>query len=284
VDNPTNGSENGKPSRRRARAAELPENSIEPGRARANTDNGREASPPDNEIGAATRNSERRAPSQPSTDRSSDVRTGRAGAASETQWGPESVPLEVRERYVRLERKYFLENGDEAFRDHGSKLTTRSENVEIIRDMVKIAASRYDGEITVSGSDTFRRTVWQEAQLANIVVRGYSPTRDDEAELVRTIARSRSAARDNVHAPPPQAPESPPSRAPEVPDPPTSTSSRRSEVPPARADRVIFGELAAMVRRFVRQMPPARTEQEWLTQRIHNREASVSRPDPVRTR
>jgi MobA/VirD2-like, nuclease domain len=43
-------------------------------------------------------------------------------------------------------------------------------------------------------------------------------------------------------------------------------------------------ELAAMVRRFVRQMPPARTEQEWLTQRIHNREASVSRPDPVRTR
>jgi len=43
-------------------------------------------------------------------------------------------------------------------------------------------------------------------------------------------------------------------------------------------------ELAAMVRRFVRQMPPARTEQDWLTQRIRNREASISRPDPVRTR
>jgi hypothetical protein len=44
------------------------------------------------------------------------------------------------------------------------------------------------------------------------------------------------------------------------------------------------GELAAMVRRFVRQMAPVRTEQEWLAERIRGREASISRPDPTRTR
>jgi hypothetical protein len=44
------------------------------------------------------------------------------------------------------------------------------------------------------------------------------------------------------------------------------------------------GELAAMVRRFVRQIAPVRTEQEWLVERIRGRETSISRPDPTRTR
>lgn len=44
------------------------------------------------------------------------------------------------------------------------------------------------------------------------------------------------------------------------------------------------GALASMVRKFVRQMAPVRTEQEWLAERIRGREASISRPDPTRTR
>jgi hypothetical protein len=38
------------------------------------------------------------------------------------------------------------------------------------------------------------------------------------------------------------------------------------------------------VRKFVRQMAPVRTEQEWLAERIRGRDASISRPDPTRTR
>ncbi len=44
------------------------------------------------------------------------------------------------------------------------------------------------------------------------------------------------------------------------------------------------GALASMVRKFVRQLAPVRTEQEWLAERIRGREALINRPDPTRTR
>lgn len=226
----------GRKGKRRGRPAEPPENTIEVGRTRATVDDADQRRLfRDNEIDSTAGNRDDRT--------SSEARPGRRGAASESQWGPEAVPLEVRERYVRLERKYFLPNGDEAFRDQGSKLTTRSENIEIIRDMVKIAAARYGEEITVSGSERFRRTVWEEAQLANITVRGFSPTREDEARLVRTIARGLGAA--------PGAPtietaaeaaatrvEPTPTRAPAV-----DAPAARSNATVSRGDRPVFGEL-----------------------------------------
>ena len=238
MDNPQSDSSetSGKKGKRRGRPAEPPENTIEGGRTRAIADDADQRRPfRDNEIDSTARNRDDRA--------SSEARPGRRGTASESQWGPESVPLEVRERYVRLERKYFLPNGDEAFRDQGSKLTTRSENIAIIRDMVKIAAARYGEEITVSGSERFRRTVWEEAQLANITVRGFSPTREDEARLVRTIARGLGAA--------PSAPtietaaeaaatrvEPTPTRAPAV-----DAPAVRANATVSRGDRPVFGEL-----------------------------------------
>ena len=44
------------------------------------------------------------------------------------------------------------------------------------------------------------------------------------------------------------------------------------------------GELAAMVRKFVKQMSPVQTEQEWLAGRIRSQEASIKHPELVRTR
>lgn len=44
------------------------------------------------------------------------------------------------------------------------------------------------------------------------------------------------------------------------------------------------GELAAMVRKFVKLMSPVQTEREWLAVRIRGQEASIKRQDPVRTR
>jgi putative DNA primase/helicase len=225
----------GKKGKRRGRPAEPPENTIEVGRARATVDDADQRRLfRDNQIDSTAGKRDERT--------SSDARPGRRGTASESQWGPESVPLEVRERYVRLERKYFLPNGDEAFRDQGSKLTTRSENIEIIRDMVKIAAVRYGEEITVSGSERFRRTVWEEAQLANITVRGFSPTREDEAQLVRTIARGLGAtpggpATETPAEPPATRVEPAPNRGPHV------DAAARSNAAVPRGDRPVFGEL-----------------------------------------
>jgi hypothetical protein len=224
----------GRKGRRRGRLAEPLENVIEVGRARDTADGlDRRQGVRDNEVDSRRR--DERA--------SADSRSGRRGNTSESQWGPESVPLEVRERYVRLERKYFLPNGDEAFRDQGGKLTTRSENVEVIRDMVKIAAARYGEEITVSGTERFRRAVWEEAQLANITVRGFTPAREDEARLVRTIARGMSAAPDAAPAEP--SAEAPAPRAEPAPNRGVTvgTVSERVNTAAPRGDRPIFGEL-----------------------------------------
>ena len=91
----------GKKGKRRGRPAEPPENTIEVGRARATVDDSDQRRLfRDNEIDSTAGKRDDRT--------SSDARPGRRGTASESQWGPESVPLEVRERYVRLERKYFL--------------------------------------------------------------------------------------------------------------------------------------------------------------------------------
>jgi hypothetical protein len=120
-----------------------------------------------------------------------------------------SIPESVRDRFIQVKEKFFFDNGDLAFRDLGSKLTTKSENAEIVRTFVDIAQARGWEEITVvEGTKAFRRAVWHESSLQNIAVRGYAPTAMDEARLVQTMARRREAER---HAEPEaaSAPQSP---------------------------------------------------------------------------
>lgn len=107
-----------------------------------------------------------------------------------------TVPDSVRDRFLPIRDKWYFENGDLAFQDHGTKLTTKSENHEIIRSFVAIAKTRGWEEISVvDGTKEFRRAIWHEASLQNIPVRGYTPTEIDEARLVQALARRREAER-----------------------------------------------------------------------------------------
>lgn len=110
----------------------------------------------------------------------------------------ESVPDRVRERYVRIAHKLFLPNGDLAWEDHGNKLTTKSENREIHRDMFETSAARNWNEIEVTGTENFRRAMWEYATRAGIKVKGYEPTKFDEAELARSMGRRASAEREGT--------------------------------------------------------------------------------------
>src|SRR5690349_8071490 len=67
-----------------------------------------------------------------------------------------TVPQAVQDRFMNIREKYFFPNGDPAFQDLGSKLTTKSENAEIVRSLVEIAQARGWDEITVSGSKEFK--------------------------------------------------------------------------------------------------------------------------------
>lgn len=106
------------------------------------------------------------------------------------RWGAAPVPEEIRQRFVQVGRKYYFPDGARAFTDRGSRLTTPSENTEVIRSLVSIAQARGWHEVTVSGTERFRRDTWFAAQQAGLAVRGYRPTEFEQERLARTVART----------------------------------------------------------------------------------------------
>lgn len=118
-----------------------------------------------------------------------------------------TVPDQVRRRFVQVGRKYYFPDGARAFTDRGRRLTTPSENTEVIRSLVTIAQARGWNEIVVRGTDSFRREAWFAAHLMGLDVRGYRPTDIEQARLVRTLAsRQPGAEKHAAEAQPPRGP------------------------------------------------------------------------------
>lgn len=115
----------------------------------------------------------------------------RSAAPSESGAPDESwaLPQSVRERFVQDRRRFYFPDGTEAFRDRGRRLTTGSENTEVVRSLIEIAQVRGWGEIVVEGTERFRREAWRQARLADLEVRGYRPTDAERAMLVRALGR-----------------------------------------------------------------------------------------------
>jgi hypothetical protein len=119
----------------------------------------------------------------------------RAGAgAAEKEQPSLVVPDEIRERFIGIGSKYYFPDGVAAFTDHGAKLTTRSENTEVIRSLIAIAQAREWGDIKVTGTERFRKEAWFAARLVGIEVRGYKPTAFEEERMARAIARRDAGA------------------------------------------------------------------------------------------
>jgi putative DNA primase/helicase len=104
------------------------------------------------------------------------------------------VPQDIRERFIGIGSDYYFPDGAPAFKDHGAKLTTPSENTEVIRSMVTIAQSRGWNDITVKGTERFRKDAWFAAQLVGISVRGYEPSAFEREHIVRAISRRAAGA------------------------------------------------------------------------------------------
>ena len=108
---------------------------------------------------------------------------------------PEPVPDEVRKKFVQIKNAYFFADGAKAFTDRGDRLTTPSENTEVVRSLVTIAQARGWNEVVVRGSERFRREAWAAARTAGLDVQGYKPTDFEQSRLVRSIA-DRSAPKE----------------------------------------------------------------------------------------
>jgi hypothetical protein len=168
------------------------ENSIQPAKRRANASETRRQ--PKQRRGTP-RDADNRAPS-------AEQGRGRQGGqdSSNLEASPERqrlVPEHVRKRFVQVGKHYYFADGARAFSDRGGRLTTPSENTEVIRSLVVIAEARGWREITVRGTERFRKEAWFAARLAGLEVQGSRPTEFDQAHLVRTLSRdSRGAVRE----------------------------------------------------------------------------------------
>jgi hypothetical protein len=105
-----------------------------------------------------------------------------------------TVPDEVKQRFVQVGNKYHFPDGTRAFTDHGNRLTSPSENTEVIKSLIVIAQARGWSDITISGTERFRKEAWFAARLAGLDVRGYSPTEFEQSRLVRALARDQAPA------------------------------------------------------------------------------------------
>ena len=103
---------------------------------------------------------------------------------------PWTVPQSVRDRFVQDGHRFYFPDGAPAFKDQGRRLTTPSENTQVIHSLIEIAHSRGWSEVTVTGTDRFRQEAWRQACMAGFSVRGYRPTELEHAQLVRAMGRN----------------------------------------------------------------------------------------------
>src|SRR6185437_15406129 len=116
--------------------------------------------------------------------------------AKETPERRRLVPEHVRKKFVQVGKHYYFADGARAFSDRGQRLTSPSENTEVVRSLVAIAEARGWSEITVRGTARFRKEAWFAARLAGLEVRGYRPSKFERAHLVRTISRDKGGMKE----------------------------------------------------------------------------------------
>ncbi len=125
-------------------------------------------------------------PAGEATPQHEDLKTSSASARA---W---RIPDSVQERFIQIGNKFHFPDGTEAFTHQGNRLTTRSENAIVIQSMVAIAREVGRGEITVGGTEFFRKEAWFAASLVGLVVRGYEPSEFERERLARALTARRA--------------------------------------------------------------------------------------------
>ena len=151
-----------------------------------------------------------------------DERTGRgedrrrtANSHGVIEFNP--LPEHLRSKYYVVEvgaeetKIYADRSGEYLVAKAGrDRLVTQVASIEVVRDMVAIAAHRGWKRIELTGSAEFKREAWLAASSRGIETKGYEPTELDRAALAKIRKefergdRTRAFARDRTNAEPPQ--------------------------------------------------------------------------------
>ena len=116
----------------------------------------------------------------------------RANRNARSVLDPANSPELVRKRYLAKAGQYFFRdrNNALAFEDKGPRIATRAEDPVVAASMVELAVAKGWKELKVTGSESFRRSVWLEAAKRGMAVRGYEPKPQDELLLQEMKAQS----------------------------------------------------------------------------------------------
>jgi hypothetical protein len=137
-------------------------------------------------------------------------------AGGKSKAGAQAIPEDVRRKFTQVGNQYHFKDGALAFTDRGDRITSPSENTEVIKSIVSIAQARGWTDIAVTGTERFRRDAWYAARVAGLEVRGYQPTDFEQERLARTLARDSGSATSVAGDPAPlkTAPDRGPAREP----------------------------------------------------------------------
>ena len=115
----------------------------------------------------------------------------RANRYARSVLDPENSPENIRKRYLTEAGQYFFRdrNNALAFEDKGARIATQAEDPVVAASMVELAIAKGWTELKVSGSESFRRTIWLEAAKRGMKVRGYEPKPQDELQLQEIISK-----------------------------------------------------------------------------------------------
>jgi Large polyvalent protein-associated domain 7 len=123
------------------------------------------------------------------------------GPTSSSATAERLIPDHIRKRFVQVGHRYYFPDGAHAFSDRGARLVTPSENTEVVKSLIAIAEARGWAEITVTGTERFRKEAWAAGSALGIKVRGYSPTEFERAHLARKLAREAAGSPESVEEP-----------------------------------------------------------------------------------
>jgi Large polyvalent protein-associated domain 7 len=145
-----------------------------------------------------------RTPAQAQTDASKTVPeepTASDKRAAKRPIGVEDVPDDLRRRYlVTIEGAGLIDrgrtefshrggrlDGQLAFADSGRQLVTTLDDQATARAMLEVAQTKGWKQVTLNGSDEFKRAAWMEARLQGMEVHGYEPREADKKRLAELL-------------------------------------------------------------------------------------------------
>lgn len=104
---------------------------------------------------------------------------------------PADSPEQIRKRYLANAGQYFFRdrNNALAFEDRGARIATQVEDPVVASSMVELALAKGWKELKVTGSESFRKSVWLEAAKRGVTVRGYEPRPQDEMQLQEALSK-----------------------------------------------------------------------------------------------